>query len=285
MPVVLAREVPIRRFHGYGEDSHRAVEFKADIERAWNAQPGLSDQRKLDLLLQNVGPIVRDELQCQTAAIQEDPAESLKVIVSVFGERRTPAQLHDALRQTRLLPGETVRLFSHRARSAFSSLVGRQETLGMAEEQETTLRDHFISAVGDPMLSRYLSETVASQPDVKFLAIREVAMRWARDETTASSVATPATSAAVSATPSQQDIRMDKVMDMVTSLAAEVGRLTKELATVAATVSRPEVPRNRRQQVYCYGCGRPGHRSTECPDQQRQSASSRSHQGNAANQW
>ena len=274
-PVVLAREVPIRRFHGYGEDSHRATEFKADIERAWNAQPGLSSQRKLDILLQNIGPIVRDELQCQTAAVQDDPAESLKVIVSVFGERRTPAQLHDALRQTRQLPGETVRLFSHRARSAFSALVGRQETLGIAKEDESTLRDHFVSAVNDPMLSRYLAESVAAQPDVKFLAIREVAMRWARDEATVSS---SASSSAVGATPSPQDARIDKVVEMVTSLAAEVGKLTAGLAAVTTAVSQREPPRNRRprgcwngrgQQV-CFGCGRPGHRVAACPDRKSQ---------------
>ena len=153
--VFLARDIPIRRFNGYGEDVERALDFEEEVRRAWNAQPGMTDKRKFDLVIQNVGPIVKDELSCQ--GVKDDPEAALKIIQTVFGERRSPAQLQDALRQTRQITGETVRLFSHRCRAAFNALTKRQKALNLAEEPENTLRDHFVDNVKCSTLSRYLS--------------------------------------------------------------------------------------------------------------------------------
>ena len=281
--VVIAREIPITRFNGFVEDAQRANTFKEEIESAWAAQPHLDNARKLALLLQNVGPIVRDELKCQTNAIQNDPAQALQCIVAIFGERRTPAELKDAMRQTRQLPGETVRIFSHRAKSAFNALVSRQTTLAVPLEDEATLRDHFARSVSCPTLSRYLTEKVTLEPAATFLEVREVAIRWARDEDTPSA----ATSAvAVSATPAPQpdNSRLDRLERLMTTL---VEMMTTKVATpppAPAPLREPSrrepsrrEPRgvNSRGEQVCFGCGQPGHRIARCPERQGNDSSRR----------
>ena len=228
MPVIMARDVPIRRFNGYGEESDRAIDFIEDVKRAWNKQPGLSNAGKLDILLQNIGPIVRDELKCQPSSIRDDADEALTCIVSVFGEKRSPAILYDILRQTRQHQGETVRLFSHRIRTAFNALTNRQTTLNVHVEPETTLRDHFVSAVSCQMLSRYLAERIATNQGMSFLDIREVAIRWARDEDATAAVGASAVSAAASS-PSPTEARLDRLERMMGDRASILSDLSNSV--------------------------------------------------------
>ena len=48
VPVIMTREVTITKLMGCGEEASRAKQFKDDIERAWEATPGMSEQRGSD---------------------------------------------------------------------------------------------------------------------------------------------------------------------------------------------------------------------------------------------
>ena len=85
--IVLTREIKIRKFFGT-EEEYAAEEFEEEMRRGWATQPGLSNWRKLDLILAHVGPVVRAELRCQEDSVQSDPEKALQALVTIFGEKR-----------------------------------------------------------------------------------------------------------------------------------------------------------------------------------------------------
>ena len=114
--MVLTREVDMRKF--FGDNSTRAQEFKEDIRRALDAQPTLSSRRRLDLILNNVGPKVKAEGCCLEADVRTDPEQVLAAIVQSFGESRSSSMLKQALLMTTQRQGESVRDYFHRAKEA-----------------------------------------------------------------------------------------------------------------------------------------------------------------------
>ena len=114
--MVLTREVDVRKF--FGDNSTRAQEFKEDIRRALDAQPTLSSRRRLDLILNNVGPKVKAEGCCLEADVRTDPEQVLAAIVQSFGESRSSSMLKQALLMTTQRQGESVRDYFHRAKEA-----------------------------------------------------------------------------------------------------------------------------------------------------------------------
>ena len=114
--MVLTREVDVRKF--FGDNSTRAQEFKEDIRRALDAQPTLSSRRRLDLILNNVGPKVKAEGCCLEADVRTDPEQVLAAIVQSFGESRSSSMLKQALLMTTQRQGESGRDYFHRAKEA-----------------------------------------------------------------------------------------------------------------------------------------------------------------------
>ena len=60
------------------------------------------------------------------------------------------------------------------------------------------------------MLSRYLAEKIASDPALSFLDVREIAIRWARDEDSTATVGTAAVAATPQASPTEA--RLDRLL-------------------------------------------------------------------------
>ena len=126
---VIARERSIPCFYGKETgDGRTAEEFAASIRRCWSGQH-LSKAGRLDVLYHNLGPLVKDELRCQSPAVQEDPDKALEKIVEIFGERRTTSELAQVLQTIRQESGERCRNYSHRCQRAFLVLRHRQEVL------------------------------------------------------------------------------------------------------------------------------------------------------------
>ena len=83
-----------------------------------DAQPTLSSRRRLDLILNNVGPKVKAEGCCLEADVRTDPEQVLAAIVQSFGESRSSSMLKQALLMTTQRQGESVRDYFHRAKEA-----------------------------------------------------------------------------------------------------------------------------------------------------------------------
>lgn len=230
MPVILQREVKISKLMGFEEEPEKVDTFVKEVRRAWELTPGLTEARRLDLVKDNVGPIVRDEITCMDADLTAE--QVLDELRSVFGEKRSPFQLRDVLRATRQLQGEQVRRFSHRVKAAHTALVARQKALGVTQDNEDTLVEQLIDGIHCPMLSRYLQEqqmVIGS----KFRELREIAIRWSRDELPSSSVSVNLQSV-TSQKADEQDRRLDLLDRQVTTLMGSVGEMTSAVRDMAA---------------------------------------------------
>ena len=112
---------------------------------------------------------------------QEDPEKLLQLIISTYGESRSPHQLLRVLLDAHQQPGEDVRSFSHRLKSDYDRLVRRQKQLGVYEENDSTLREQFVLGTRDVQLRRILREKVREKDDITFRTLRDTAVSYADD--------------------------------------------------------------------------------------------------------
>ena len=265
VPVMIQREATITRFMGYGEEPAKVETFVREVRRAWTISPTMTEEMRLDLIKDNAGPIVRDEIRCMREGQTAD--EVLKELQRVFGERRSPIQLRDALRSTRQRRGETIRLFTHRLKAAHAALIARQKVLSQTEDDEASLVQQLIDGLQCPTLSRYLQEQ-QKEHDLGFRELRDIAIRWARDEDPAAA-ATGDAAAVQSVTPQvAADERLDRQEKMLTDVmavqreqATQLSNLTSALAGQSSQIS----DLTSAVKELAVGTGRPDRRVKERP--------------------
>ena len=265
VPVMIQREATITRFMGYGEEPAKVETFVREVRRAWTMSPTMTEEMRLDLIKDNAGPIVRDEIRCMREG--QTAEEVLKELQRVFGERRSPIQLRDALRSTRQRRGETIRLFTHRLKAAHAALIARQKVLSQTEDDEASLVQQLIDGLQCPTLSRYLQEQ-QKEHDLGFRELRDIAIRWARDEDPAAA-ATGDAAAVQSVTPQvAADERLDRQEKMLTDVmavqreqATQLSNLTSALAGQSSQIS----DLTSAVKELAVGTGRPDRRVKERP--------------------
>ena len=260
----LAPEKSVKKYYG-NEDSWTAEEYGEEVRRVWAAQPGLPTEKRLDVILGSIGPVVRSELRCMGRHGERSPDALLDIIETVFGEKRTTRQLQQALFCTEQRSAEQMRFYSHRACNLFRQLTRRQATLGEAVSDDTVLRDHFMSSLRDPILVKMLKREVQADNSLTFVAIRDSAINWADDEGPQAT----ATVAAVAASPSTpQDQRLSRLEDLMEKLLLAQ---TTQASMPAARNQPPSGPRRRSDCVdaqgrsLCFHCRSPLHRIVDCP--------------------
>ena len=265
MPVILQREVKISKLMAYGEEPAKVETFVREVRRAWTMSTTMTEEMRLDLIKDNAGPIVRDEIRCMREG--QTAEEVLKELQRVFGERRSPIQLRDALRSTRQRRGETIRLFTHRLKAAHAALIARQKVLSQTEDDEASLVQQLIDGLQCPTLSRYLQEQ-QKEHDLGFRGLRDIAIRWARDEDPAAA-ATGDAAAVQSVTPQvAADERLDRQEKMLTDVmavqreqATQLSNLTSALAGQSSQIS----DLTSAVKELAVGTGRPDRRVKERP--------------------
>lgn len=268
--VFVQKEVAIRKF--YGDDSDRAEDFEEEIRRAWASLPVATEGQKLDILLANIGPMVRSELRCQGAAIQKNAELTLGVIMKAFGDTRSTACLMQDFLSTRQ-DSSCTRVFSHKIKAAFDRLVKKQSAVKEPPTSELLLRDQFVNQLNDRHLSSYLREQTHNDPLLTFHDVRDVALRWAGNEASGPR----ASAAAVSAPPpplssedasSSSSSRLDRLEKMMEQLMRKVGEGSVERQGDRLWMQGRRQQRrgfDERGRRVCFRCGDHRHILRQCP--------------------
>ena len=286
---IIERERVISRF--YGDDSAAALEFEDEIKRAWENMAPTDTRRKLEFITSNIGPIVKDEINCMSQADRADPVKVLNHIVKTFGERRSPTELLEVLVTLRQSSGETVRRYSHRCKAAFDDLVRRQKAVAEAPYPESLLTSHFVKSVKDRHLARTLRAKInETSTAMSFQQIREAAIHWddEEDEVGASVSAishkpstypTTHTPAPPSPIPSSADPelkammlammeRMDKLLEKSVHPSQRPSQHPPQFPQHPSSLGAPFNPQSGRHRggktLLCFRCNQPGHFAREC---------------------
>ena len=289
-PVVyIERQVQLRKFFG-SEGNYTAEEFAVDIRRAWATHSGNDKHHMLELLRQNIGSIVAGELRCCAATIRNDPEKCLEVILKVFGDRRSSAELITTLLQLQQYPGESVREYSIRVNDAGTTLRNRQKALGEAETVPTLVRDQLINGLEDAVLLKFLKNKVYEQPTATFTDIRETALQWSEAGSTSSrkSQAVSAIAAAASNDVASQMMpvvqQMIERMEKMDARQNETERQLRDWLDQQRQSGNPDARSDQRrpreqhrrrpgwqERARCFRCDKLGHIARSCPTLTRQS--------------
>ena len=248
---ILAQPVEIRQFYGDEVDRSRILQFKSEVLQAWEVQPHLSTKRKLDMIVQYVGPEVRQEIACMDEVTAADPLKVLNALVGIFGDRRSPPVLLQEFLSTKQRTGETARRFSYRVKTAFDALVNRQRFLSVEVTMETLLTDHFVENLNSGLLRSYLRERM-HESVLKFSDVRQIAVRWeSEEELIVNQIQTPASTSIPQ--PSSDTIPHSPVFptpcpstDLITAALSE---LTKKVTQLAGQMKEEILDPKDRPQV------------------------------------
>ena len=247
----------------YGEAS-KLEDWTRQVKTAWDFLPGNATRRRLDVILGSIGPRVKGEIRCLPKETQSNPDELLKEIAKVFGERRSPKQLLQELFAHRQVKGEDVRAYSHRINAAFQTLVAREAALGETPHQEKLLRDHFLGSLSDPVLGKFLGQTVRQTSTLTFSDVRQAAIDW--DEGPEGSDRKQET-ADLAALQGSADTKVGQTpsIDPTVCMMKEMLEMMKELLNQQKAPPVSSQTRTRREDMVCWSCRQKGHMRRNCP--------------------
>ena len=264
--VVLHREEPIKLFHGSNHPGD-VESFIEDIRGAWRARRVTENEEKRDVLWAHLGESVRAECRCHPPEVRSNPEELIRVLQSVYGEKRSISKLMGLFLTVHQHVSETVRAYSHRLQAAFDALLARQTCLSVALTDAVILRDHFAENLLDPLLRKYLREETHKYPRTSFLDLRDTAIRWSEEECYDHSMHSVATTVE----PKQPGPELEK---LVLALAKQVGELSTTIEYLQLAQQSPDAhPYPQRSgepdhygyhSGYCDNCGSPDHLAGEC---------------------
>ena len=162
---------------GTEQEPSAVLDFEQRLRQAWSGCPGLSDASKCQHIFDHLGDFPRQELDCHPAQALVDPDSVFKVLHSAFGDRRTWCEILHHLTGLSQLPGETVRLFSHRLIVAWGAVQHAQVQRQCQIVNEVLLLEVFICGILDPLLQSLLREDLFTRPETSFSTLRERAIR------------------------------------------------------------------------------------------------------------
>ena len=278
--VVVQRERKLRRFGGTADEQ---IDEWMEEARACLTVHNLAGIAAANFVLSYLEGAARVEIKCRPAEERSDVEKIFRALEEVYGETQTPSRILRMFYERRQKEGESVASFSH----ALVQLIDRLQRVDPSERStERMLREQFSENVRNLHLRWDLKRRAEQDSDCSFLAIRKVAMVWAKEVDGESVIASDAASRAVvtdrrqdSATDAlhqlvkdlsiqqkvladnmaAQQVTMAKLFDQQKQLVEAVAAITANTSTGAYSSNNP-----RRGDIECYFCRRRGHVKRDC---------------------
>ena len=290
--VYVPRERRATPFRGDGSDLIDAEEWSSDITRFATAR-GMTGLDGAEYALANLEGLARREILSLPASDINTAKEICDAIITAFGERRSAAQLRDALHARRQANTETVREFGH---SLFRILERLQSKLHDTPAMlKCDFNARFVEGLRNKAIRKnmraFLSD--ADRTDDDFKIVRDKAVQFEREEEEDEDDAEEKQVASCqqsSVTDLQQQITtlVDTVAQLSVNMATLTDRVNERMPTdqnsggsqyqfdrayeqrgddrqrSARYVQQRRPRRQANSRDRCHGCGNFGHFRREC---------------------
>lgn len=168
------RVPPSRKLERFSGESKLKIEDW--IEDANCVISSVPEEDRINFLTGHLEGIARDELRFADYADKNSVQKIFTLLRSVFGEKRTNAQLKAMLYDRVQKDGETVREYSR----ALLDLVDRMSDT--REAKDKLLSEVFCENISDTYVRREMKKRLREEPTIKFAIVRQEAIRLAEDE-------------------------------------------------------------------------------------------------------
>jgi len=160
-----------------GEGPTHFHDFRQDVEDAYE-DLSLSEAAKVRFIWRQLGPLPRDELECQPGGTPSTPVELFQILDHAFGDWRDPVQILVLMYTFKQSSAETVREFSHRLRKSRGELQRLEMKRGDPHTicPDYHLRYMFVRGLVDVEVQRAARHLLRGSPKASFLEVREMAL-------------------------------------------------------------------------------------------------------------
>ena len=224
--VVVQRERKIRWFSG-SPDQQEA--------RACLGVHGLDGAAAANFVLSNLEGAARIEIKCRPAGEREDVEKLFRALEEVYGKTLTSSQLLRQFYERHQGERESMSDLAH----ALVLLLDRLHSVDSTAVRNTDwmLREQFLENVRSVNLRWDLKRRVEQDPETSFLAVRKVAMFWARE---VENELAPKTQVRISQQEAVADCRGAEasMREVVEGLAATQKVLTDNMALQQTTMTQ-----------------------------------------------
>ena len=275
--VVVQRERKILRFSGSPDQQ---VADWVEEARACLDVHGLDGAAAANFVLSNLEGAARIEIKCRPAGEREDVEKLFRALEEVYGDTLTSSQLLRQFYERHQGERESMSDLSH----ALVLLLDRLHSVDSTavRNKDRMLREQFLENVRSVNLRWDLKRRVEQDPETTFLAVRKVAMFWARE---VENEPAPKTQVRISQQEAVTDCRGAEasMREVVEGLAATQKVLTDNMALQQTTMTQimnqqrelleavSQQPRRREpynnssnNNYECYFCHRKGHFKRDC---------------------
>ena len=270
-------QIPI--FNG---DHHVTLnEYTTKLKAAWRKY-AVSHEDKLDLMHNSLGPNVAAELRLYPEK-SGDPEALLSVIVDIFGEEKTLAQLMSIFLSTSQTSRESVRAFSIRLHETFLNLTEAQSRAGLNPTEQSMLLDQFVSSLRSTTVRSTVRAKYYENKAVSFRELRDFAIMLSEEDSSnkpfvASHHVHVENNVDAGGSNSETDGLHQTLYDLKNEVIALKNKMEKierpmgehrllgtmEQPNRSRFEPRPIARQASRRQIICHRCNRVGHIARNC---------------------
>lgn len=174
--VYVPRERKCSKFTGkLSVDLLTVDQWVKEARRCLEARP-MSDAEQVLFLYDHLNGGAKAEVEFHNASQRDTADKIIKILIDNFSCSKSYVAAQLSFFQRHQKEGESLRDFSHALKTLMDSVI--KKTPGGLLNSDRVLRDQFAEGVNDDMLRRELKRRLALDPDMDFLALRGVAIKW-----------------------------------------------------------------------------------------------------------